>query len=189
MDPATLIKASKSYGQLKQFVETGELARTLGTIGDVATKAALASLRNADFAADPRREIASTITHLQSAHAAYESIWQGDGYSSYSDYLNAVANDRRVLLLMVLAYQYVGERPLALRTLALLDSFEKRFLKRYVTTIVRHPVHTGKRSMSAYLSPIRSGRALIGGIKGELSDDQLAELRAGIETMALPVAT
>lgn len=186
MNGKAIVQAARSYESLKKYVESGELARTLGTIGDVASDAATEALTSARFASRPTEETGRAITHLQLAHKAFERKWKGDGYSSYAEQMEAAAKDREMLVLMALAYQYVGDRALALRTLELVESFEARFLKGYYSNAARHPVHSAKRSGSFYLSPFRSTKAAVKAIKPPLSDRQIEELRAEMERMELP---
>jgi hypothetical protein len=182
-------KVIKSYDALQKWVENGEMARTLGTIADVAVKAAMESLESARFADDPKAETGRAITHLQTAHAALETKWEGGTYSDYSTYLNAATNDRKVLILTALAYQYVGDRAQALRVVKQLESFDRRFMTKYMATIVRHPVHTAKRSASFYVRPFKATKALWDGGKGMVrADGDIKQLREGIEQMELPAA-
>ena len=180
---------TNSYGALQKWVENGEMARTLGTIADVAVKAAMESLESARFADDPKAETGRAITHLQTAHAALETRWEGGTYSDYSSYLNAATNDRKVLVLTALAYQYVGDRAQALRVVKQLESFDRRFMTKYMTTVARHPVHTAKRSASFYVHPLKATKALWSGTKAAIgAEEDIKQLRAGIEQMELPAS-
>jgi hypothetical protein len=186
MEPVSLAGAARSYRSLARFVESGELARTLSTIGDVSTKAALTSLQSASFARRPELEVRGAITHLQTAHAAYESRWEGCG--SYADFFDATTNDRKVLLMLALAYQYVGERELALRTIDELSELQARWRKHVAKNAIRHPIDATKRYASFYVAPLRSMKSVATWAIAGAKEPDLAELRRGLAAMEMPAA-
>jgi hypothetical protein len=115
-----------SYNAIVSFIEGGRLAETLSLLGATELKAARDALRNLESFSDKKSHVNGVKTHLETAHAAFSSIWNPDSLlkqhigSAYK--LDSAETDIWTLCLLIMCYIYLQEYK-AIRHL--IDEIEK----------------------------------------------------------------
>ena len=157
---ATLKAVSANTAKLREFVETGALQKAIQEMGGIQFEAAAMALSNMSIATDPAREVAAAITHLQAAHIAFQKLHSGRAYVSQATFLTAAGKDVISCCIMAICYRYLDERALMERVLsdATAAAEQLTFWSGLKFTVTR-PVHSWKRGVGMFFSPIESVKA------------------------------
>lgn len=114
----TLINTAQ---KIEKFIE-GELNAILSAIGENEFQAAAKALDDVQHARDRGRLVEQALSHLRSAHTAYESIYTKKrplrDVARMATLMEARQKDVFTLCLMAICYQYLGEQTLMERSLA-----------------------------------------------------------------------
>ena len=108
--------ASSSWNALRHFVDGEKVVSVVNSIGRVELEAAKHALSQRDLAYDKHAQLRSTITHLETAHAAFRSSYNRNPWQSLAalgEQWEAAQADLAVTTLLVICYLYVGETKLA----------------------------------------------------------------------------
>ena len=121
MDFNIIVSAAESYNKLKGFIEGEGLKDALYSIGSNELEAAKMAINNTDFSQNPLREVELAVGHLQSAHAAFSSIYKRAndiqrGYH-FNRVFDAAYHDFCVSIVMALCYSYLHEPMLITQSL------------------------------------------------------------------------
>jgi hypothetical protein len=108
-DLSEVTKMIGHWSSLQKFLQTGQVERTLATLGGSEFDAARLALRHAASSGYPRREIESAIGHLRSALMAYRKVWSSPGFVTVADEAAAEEGDIWACCLIALCYAYLGE--------------------------------------------------------------------------------
>ncbi len=121
MDIATAMKVASSASSLSKFLTQGELLSVLQEFGEVQFESAIFSLKNANWANDPKREITLAVGHLQGAHIAFKRMYSGKNFFQrnfgYERIRNSIIYNQHSNLIMSLCYCYLDERELMQQSL------------------------------------------------------------------------
>ncbi|MEU6680268.1 hypothetical protein [Streptomyces sp. NPDC046925] len=142
------------YSKLKRYVENGNMARTLGTFGHSEMKAARDALSKTEMAVNPSGQLWSAVSHLESAHSAYQDVYSYDEYATLPAVVGALKGDVMACCLMASSYVYLREFELSKRAIreALEVTDEMRFGSQ-IGKLFEHPLKSWKQGVHAILTP------------------------------------
>jgi hypothetical protein len=100
-------------GAVKEFVEGGALAVMLQEIGGIEVDAAILCIKNMAQSQNPLREVELAVGHLQSAHFAFQKLYQGMNFVNASFHevriRRTIAKVQEINVLMAICYSYLSE--------------------------------------------------------------------------------
>jgi|LGVF01.1.fsa_nt_gb hypothetical protein len=107
-----------NFGQIRSFIDDGEMTRVLQEIGDVLYNAAIRALEDARESSEPSREIESAINSLREACEAFirqatERMWLGLRGPSEAARAEGYWKSCETSVLIALCYRYLGDKALA----------------------------------------------------------------------------
>jgi hypothetical protein len=126
--PIDLTVVAKNAKSVHSFIDDGTLFQVLETLGDVEYEAAKEAFEKVKRAKDKRAQLWSVVTHLETAHKAFEKAWRSPyrKYFKMVSFMETVEKDQITLALMAVCYRYLGEEKLVLDTCEkVIEAWEK----------------------------------------------------------------
>jgi hypothetical protein len=181
MDPVSLIEAAKQMETIKKFIVGDGLKAAVATImGDIHMEAAMLALEIGN--------IDSAITHLETAHVAYLTIWKKDGLLkavktgfNFAEMWEANQKDAWACCLMALCYAGLGEPQKAMKILTLAEKAIKYFGWQWQDGIFGNAQDAVASLIAIPFLLVNPKNVAFGTLRTLINRDQFTELKSTLE--------
>lgn len=148
-----ILTAVEAYTSLVDFITRGKLEMILSSIGDVELLAARDALAKEDSSNKKKAPVRSAVTHLESAHVAYRSLYEDRSTAfRHASFVLAIHKDCYTMSMMAECYLYLKENRRAIE--AADDAYRAR---KYYEEYKEWATKDGKGGQTGNLSTFDSG--------------------------------